>query len=204
MRSHTHDDLPGRCRRCWLREAFCLCGDLPALSPKVGVLVVRHVNEGRKSTNTARIAALALGDYASEHLFTDDPVATNESLPDLSGAWLVYPGEGFMVSPETPAPSRLVFVDGTWRQSRRMVKKLTRLHALPRLALPLTTAGAVMRLRTTAVEGARSTLEAIADAYAVIGEADVAQALSRLSTLYVERVLKARGVWEQKVAQFRA
>ena len=90
-------------------------------------------------------------------------------------------------------------LDGTWRQTRRMFAKLPALHALPRLTLP-PKAAPVLRLRVSTFSEGRSTLEAIADALGMIEGEAVALPLHRLHALYVERVFRARGVWELKRA----
>lgn len=201
MRAHTADDLPGRCKQCWLKEAFCLCGRMPTLEPAVPLVLIRHRLEARKSTNTARIAALVLRN-ATLCEFGDDVEQVNTALPDLTGAWLVFPGEEEKsVTPSTPLPTTLVMVDGTWRQTRKMVKKLSRLAALPRLSLKAP-GDRVLRLRESHLEEGRSTLEAIADAYGHVGEGEVADQLHALYRLFVEHVFRARGVWETKRRAF--
>ena len=105
-----------------------------------------------------------------------------------------------MVSPalfDDERPLALVVLDGTWRQTRRMLKKLPELGALPRLALP-EKAAAPLRLRESTSPDHRSTLEAIAEALAQLEGEAVGAPLHRLHALMVERVFKARGVWELK------
>ncbi len=198
MRSHTRDDLPGRCKRCWIRTEHCVCADIPALSTRVQVLLVRHHSEARKSTGTARVAALALPSLRLVD-FTDDPEASNAALPALDAAqdWVLYPDD--TASEPASPPRTLVVVDGTWRQTRKMLKKLPKLDGLPRLRLTAAPPKA-LRLRGTSLEEGRSTLEALADALALLGDVDAAQGLHALHALYVERVLKARGVWDMKRA----
>ena len=58
------------------------------------------------------------------------------------------------------------------------------------------------RLRESPDAFARSTLEAIADALAEIEGEAVGAPLRSIHSLMVERVLKARGVWEQKRRAF--
>lgn len=194
MRSFTTDDLPGRCRTCWVRVEHCICADLPRVEARSGVVVVRHDREAAKSTGTARVASLALPRSRLVG-FGDDPQEANAKLAGLTGH-LLFPAE-----PQAPWPTgpveNLVVLDGTWRQTRRMLKKLPALQGLPRLWLPPKET-AVLRLRESAVEGGRSTLEAIADALAILEGEAVAAPLHRLHALYVERVFRARGVWEQK------
>ncbi|MCA2977292.1 MAG: DTW domain-containing protein [Myxococcaceae bacterium] len=198
MRSRTTSDLPGRCPRCWLRLAFCICPALPTVVTRTKVLVVRHERESWKSTGTARVAGLALPNLQFAD-FDDDPQGVNERLPALDGAALLFPSDA--PAPWPAALPTLVVIDGTWRQSRRMVTKLPRLQGLPRLELSAPPAR-VMRLRDTSFEEGRSTLEAIAEALGRLEGEAVSAPLLRLHADYVERVLKARGVYEQKREAF--
>jgi DTW domain-containing protein YfiP len=78
-----------------------------------------------------------------------------------------------------------------------MVTKLPRLHGLARLQFD-TPPARVLRLRDTSFDEGRSTLEAIAEALGRLEGPAVSEPLLSLHTDYVERVLKARGVFEQK------
>ncbi|MBL9037764.1 MAG: DTW domain-containing protein [Archangium sp.] len=196
MRSHTTSDLPGRCRRCWVRTEFCVCADIPQVATATRVLVVRHERESFKSTGTARIAGLALSNSAIIDVGEGTAEADATLRPQLRGACLLFPGEGTAPWPSTP-PSQLVVLDGTWRQTRRMFAKLPSLHALPRLQLP-TKPEPVLRLRESTFAEGRSTLEAIADALALLEGPDIAEPLHRLHAKYVEQVFRARGVWALK------
>lgn len=195
MRSRTSSELPGRCQRCWIRLEFCVCPHLPRVETRTRVVVVRHERESWKSTGTARVAGLALPNLTFVD-FDDDPAGVNERLPALDDALLLFPSDAPAPWPATP-PKSLVVIDGTWRQTRRMFTKLPRLHGLPRVQLdgpPAT----VLRLRDTSFEQGRSTLEAIAEALGRLEGPAVQEPLLRLHADFVERVLKARGVFEQK------
>lgn len=196
MRSHTDDERTGRCPRCWIVRRHCLCAHVPRLETRSNVVVVRHKQEAWKSTNTVRIAGLALPRLTLVE-FGVDLAATAAALAPLvdgDGVYLVYPSDTAATWP-AEAPRRLVFLDGTWRQTRRMLKKLPVLAALPRLALPDKDAG-VIRLRRPTFAGGRSTLEAIADALALLDHDEAAAALDALHARYVEHVLRARGRWD--------
>ena len=93
---------------------------------------------------------------------------------------------------------KLLVLDGTWRQTRKMFSKLPALHGVPKVQLPPGGAAKVLRLRESTFEEGRSTLEAIAEAIELLEGADVAAPLYALHSDYVERVFRARGVWEQK------
>ena len=196
MRSHTLDSLPGRCKRCWIREEWCLCEYLPTVQPKTSLVLVRHQREAWKSTGTARIAALSLPALKLVEYGDDSEPAAKELAPLLEGAALLFPFDSDSTEAKPPV-QRLIVLDGTWRQARRMVKRLPGLLALPRVALP-PKEEPVLRLRSSPRSEDRSTLEAIADALALLEGEDIAEPLHRIHALMVERVFRARGVWEQK------
>lgn len=160
------------------------------------MLVVRHAREADKSTGTARIAGLALPNSALVDFGEDAEPVDAELKGFTDGAWLLFPAEEGAANP-SGTPARLIVLDGTWRQTRRMLRKLPSLAGLPRLALPPKDE-APLRLRGSDAPENRSTLEAIADALAVLEGAHVAEPLHALHTLMVERVYRARGVWGLK------
>jgi DTW domain-containing protein YfiP len=174
---------------------------LPTVKTRTEVVVVRHERESWKSTGTARIAALAMPNLRIID-YGEDAEPALSALPAevAGGAHLLFPTD-------TQAPfqevKRLILIDGTWRQTRRMFTKLPSLHGLPKLALPEKSAR-VMRLRDSKFEAGRSTLEAIAEAIALLEGEEAAAPLHTLHADYVERVFRARGVWDQKRAEFDA
>ena len=197
MRSRTLVDLPGRCPRCWLREGFCICAEVPKLQLRTEVVLVRHEREAWKSTGTARVALQAL-ERSRLLEYGEDGATTDEALRPLAdGAALLFPETGVAPAPLPEPPRRLIVLDGTWRQTRRMLKKLPSLAAVPRLVLPEKTT-APLRLRESDDPLGRSTLEAIADALDVLEGPAASAPLHALHALFVERVFKARGVWIMK------
>ncbi|MFZ5441019.1 MAG: tRNA-uridine aminocarboxypropyltransferase [Myxococcota bacterium] len=201
MRSFTTADQPGRCKRCLILQAQCVCGVVPTVATRTEVIVVRHEREGWKSTGTARIAALALPNLKLVE-YCEDAEPAASTLPALvGGAQLLFPTPD--ATPLTPdeVPARLIVLDGTWRQARKMYAKLPMLHGVPRRTLP-ERAARVLRLREAHFEAGRSTLEAIAEALALLEGEALAAPLFALHDAYVERVFRARGVWEQKKADF--
>lgn len=194
MRSRTLPDLPGRCRRCYLKEGLCLCGELPRIETATRFVVVRHVLEGFKSTNTARVAALALPN--AEILEYDPEAPELARLGELTGdACLLFPGAAPWGGGR---PKHLIVLDGTWRQTRRMLTRLPGLAALPRLSLPPPRV-APARLRRAPREESRSTLEAVAAAVALLEGEQKARPLEVLHAAWVERVLIGRGALPRSV-----
>ena len=197
MRSRTTSDLPGRCPRCWIRSAFCICAEVPSVATRTEVVVVRHEREGWKSTGTARVALQALPRSRLIE-YSEDGAASDEALLQLSaGAALLFPETGAAPGPLAEPPSRLIVLDGTWRQTRRMLKRLPSLGSVPRLVLP-PKASTPLRLRESQDPLGRSTLEAIADALELLEGEAASSPLQALHALFVERVFRARGVWTMK------
>jgi DTW domain-containing protein YfiP len=159
------------------------------------VVVLRHTAEQWKSTNTVRWAGLALSNF-EVHTYGGREDFPAEALRQ-EGTWLLFPGNEGAPLPEVP-PKRLLVLDGTWRQVRRMYHATGALHGLPRLSLgtlnrPALAAPPMRRLRAQGRPNELSTLEAIAHALARL---EGGEAVAPLWTLYaqmVEGTNKGRG-----------
>ncbi len=197
MRSRTDPALPGRCPRCWLVRAYCVCAQVPALAPPVELVIVRHHAEARRSSGTARLALLAIPGSGLVECGADLAAASAALADRLAAApcptWLLFPDGGATAAP-APPPRRLVVLDGTWREVRRMLHRLPALHPLPRLSLPAAPPPP-LRLRQAPSSESRSTLEAIADALALLGDEASARALHELYRRFAEQGLRARGTF---------
>ncbi|MFP2924084.1 tRNA-uridine aminocarboxypropyltransferase [Pyxidicoccus sp. 3LG] len=177
--------LRPRCDRCFLASHLCLCAEIPRVETRTRFLLVQHVMELGKKSNTGRVASLALEN--SRLLIHGSPVeafdATLLSEPDT---WLLFP-DGPTAPPDAPAPRQLVVLDGSWSQARRMTQRLPALRTLPRLVLPPPEPG-MLRLRDPSHPSGMSTLDAIARAVAVLEGREVAEPLERLAALRVQRI----------------
>lgn len=157
------------------------------------ILIVRHQWEARKSTGTARIAQLALADLRVVDMAAEHPEPVREELQTLEDAWLLYPGRESAERLAKP-PRTLVVLDGTWRQTRKMLRRLPELSRLPRFALETAApAGPHSRLREGPDASARSTLESIADALGQLDSAGLGRHLLDLHRHFVEQTRLARG-----------
>jgi DTW domain-containing protein YfiP len=182
-------DPEGRCPRCALRREACLCSELPQVVTRTEILIVRHLSEAARSSNTGRIAHLALPrsrllDYGGGRPFDD-------ALLRAPRTWLLYPEPGG-AAPQGP-PERLVVLDATWRQARKMVRRLEALWGMPRLCLAAPSM-APPRLRIPTRPDGLSTLEAIAAAVERLEGAEKAQPLAELHARFVRRALAMRGL----------
>jgi DTW domain-containing protein YfiP len=165
-----------------------MCGEITPMRTRTRVVILRHVGEQFRSSNTGRIAAMALLD--AELVDHGNGAGLHAASVPAPGTWLAWPeGPVAHVAP-VPPPERLVFLDATWHQARRMRRSLPLLRGLPVLALPIAEVPAA-RLRASPGRGRVSTIEAIAMALRLIeGEAPAAE-LERLFAIMVDRARDA-------------
>lgn len=190
MRSRTPPDLAGRCPRCYLPTRLCLCAQVPRLDTRTEFLVIRHNKEKEKSTNTVRVAALAL--VRCQVLTYGAPGERfDPSVLEGPDTWLLFP-DTQAPEPQAPAPKRLIVLDGNWGQARRMVQRLPVLRRMPGLALPPPPPN-TRRLRRPPNPDGMSTLEAMAGAVALLESEALAQQLYALHELMIDRVMESRG-----------
>jgi DTW domain-containing protein YfiP len=147
-----------------------VCAAIPRVDTRTRVVIVRHHLERFRSSNSGRLAHLALPN--SELVDYGGREPAQPALP-RDGAWLLFPeGAEARVAP-TPPPRALIVLDATWSQARRMYRKLEALRGLPTLRLPDDTPLAAARMRESPGAGRVSTLEAIAAALRLL-EGDAA------------------------------
>jgi len=168
------------CPRCLYSD--CLCGEIPRLETRTRVVIVRHIREAHRSSNTGRLAHLAL---VNSVLVDHGAQGVPTVLPDLTGAWVVYPSGPPLVVPPDPPPRQLVILDATWSQARRMFHRLDALRGLP--TLPLATIGGPARLRAAPSPEYVSTIEAVASALRFVEGDAPASALEHLFQCAIER-----------------
>ena len=178
------DDAHVRCERCLLQRRVCLCADVPTVVTATRVVIVRHHLERWRSSNSGRLAHLAL---PNSEIIDHGGAGGFAILPPLDGAWLVFPEGAPIYDAPVPPPRQLVFLDATWSQARRMFRKLSGLRGLPLLRLPDAPMPAA-RLRESPMPGHVSTIEAIARALRLVeGEA----AAAPLEALFAVAVARA-------------
>ncbi|MFT3915854.1 MAG: DTW domain-containing protein [Anaeromyxobacteraceae bacterium] len=183
---------PVRCERCRF-PVPCLCPEIPSVAAPFELVVLRHVSDRPKLSNTGLWAALSVrGARLVDH--GDPGPATDLAALDAPGVALLFPSPSAALPPWPAPPRVLVVPDGTWTQARRMVQRLPALRTMPRLALPAPPPG--LRMRRPLVAGGMSTIEAVAGALAAAGEADGARRLLALHESGVERVLRLKGTYE--------
>ncbi|MFG6467453.1 tRNA-uridine aminocarboxypropyltransferase [Roseateles sp. BYS87W] len=139
------------CPRCERPARTCLCADLPPpVATATELLVLQHPAEAGHAKNT--VPLLTLGLQRARCLRGEVFPAAVAS----PGAALLYPGEG--PGGDLGAVRQLILLDGSWRQSRRLLSGNPWLLALPRVSLPVQPSRYCMRRAHR--PGELSTLEA--------------------------------------------
>jgi DTW domain-containing protein YfiP len=172
------------CARCLYQAHVCLCASIPTVANATRIVIIRHHLERHRSSNTGRLAHLALAN--SEIVdYGDGP----PELPALDGAYLLYPLGQPVQSVPAPPPRQLVVLDATWSQARRMYRKLTGVRGLPILHVADDDRAPkpVARLRASPAPGYVSTIEAIARALRMLDGDAIASPLEQLYELAVDR-----------------
>lgn len=188
MRSKTPRDLHGHCSRCLLKESICVCEAIPCVETVTEFVLVRHVTEQLLTSNTGRFAALALPNSRLLRYGGGEPF---DALPIREpGTALLYCSGP--VRPLSFVPKRLVVLDGSFRQARRMYKRVPELRALPEFALPAPLVTPT-RLRQPTLPEGMSTIEAIAAALTLLEGPDRAAPLWALHGELVRRADQLRG-----------
>lgn len=172
-----------RCEGCGLLPESCICAELPATPSTVSTAFIVHFREWRKPTNTAKLAALLLG-ANSRVLLRGGPSPAlgqraEEQLADLDRelGLVLYPSDDAVPLSELVARdgrerwahATLIVPDGTWSQSRRVVRRTPSL--LGHLHVKLDAQVSRYRLRRGTEVGLLCTLEAVGYALAVLDPA---------------------------------
>jgi len=160
------------CSECLRPLSACYCRHLSRQCHQWPVYIIQDVRESRHALGTARIAALSLTNcnlliVDPDHL-NADTVISLQALRDLQPA-LIYPGDTIPdVSVLNDVPIKaLIFIDASWRRSRKIMHIMPWLAGLPRYQLRQV-GPSRYRIRQQPHIGALSTLEAIVAALSTL------------------------------------
>ena len=127
-----------RCERCAAPSEECLCEAYEPLELATRVVVLMHRREVHKTTNTGRLAALALRNVEVRVVGLPEDRVKLDGLAHDRAALLYPSGDALELAPELAAagPLTLVVPDGNWRQAFKLAHKEPQLAALRRVRLP--------------------------------------------------------------------
>lgn len=168
------------CSRCHQIIPSCLCHLIIQVANPIPVFVVQDPRETRHALGTVKLAQQGLQNFTLLPVIPGEIEAgsklLNSALPD--NAAMLYPGSDAVniascastcssnVRPNTPETNypdvSLVFIDATWRRSKRILLEHPVLQRLPRYQLTQVSPPRY-RLRKAPASDALSTLEAIVE-----------------------------------------
>jgi DTW domain-containing protein YfiP len=202
------DNAHVRCRRCHLHDSLCVCALLPRIETRTRLLLLIHLFEARKPSNTGLLAAACLPNHRVILRGHEDDAAAGAQPLDLgedTRPVLLYPALDAIPLDRFVAegagderPITLVVPDGNWRQAGKVRQRVPGLSAIPCVVLPPEpTAPTTYRLRSEPHPQGMATMEAIARALGLLEGAQgpsVRAALEEAFLVMVERTLWSRGL----------
>jgi DTW domain-containing protein YfiP len=187
-----------RCPRCEIRKPLCFCEFIPQIQLQTRLIIVMHTSEQSLTTNTGRLAAKAL---PNSEIRTrgkkNDPMSSLGLVRDGRQSLVLFPSpyavelNAELVS-RLARPVTLIVPDGSWAQTRRIVRRERALADIPHVKVP-NGPPSEYRLRLQPSDRSLCTLEAIARALGILESRDAQARLEALLRVMVERTLWSRG-----------
>ncbi|MBD1556888.1 DTW domain-containing protein [Vibrio sp. S9_S30] len=162
-----------RCQFCQVTEQHCICSHQPNIQSNVSAVIIMSDNEILKPSNTGRLIADTLEDthafqwsrtepeqallallnndkYLPVIIFPEDYVDEKSRLIQVEDlvTQVKLTGHGFSKDTDTISGKKalLIFLDGSWREARKMFRKSDYLAHLPVLSVnPDTVSNYMMR-----------------------------------------------------------
>lgn len=187
---------PERCPGCAFRRDRCLCAQLPRVATHTRLVLLQHVKDARRPTNTGRLlAAMHPGVEVALYGWTDR-VLDMDALAATPNLAALFPHDDApTLSPDLfdgSTPPVVAVLDGTWTQGARLARRLARAGVRP-VRLPEGAPGAY-RLRQSGDPTRLCTIEAAARALSALGEDEAAARLLDGLDFFVARHFQQRGI----------
>lgn len=197
---HARGSKVKRCDACLLPRANCICHHVPVAGTDVAVLFLMYKGEYYKPTNTGRLIADVVSENYAFLWQRTEPNAQVLSLinNDAYQPIVIFPHE--YAAPErcihsvdrsaTKKPL-FIFLDGTWREAKKMFVKSPYLHSLPVLGVnPELSSDYLLRESTHAFQ--HCTAEVGISVLELAGEDEGAKTLSQYFSIFRREYLKGK------------
>ena len=133
-----------RCEQCLIAKHYCICEGAEYASCDAAVCLLMYHNESFKPSNTGRLIAEIVPDnYAFRWDRTSpDPALLALLNNDKYQPFVIFPAEDVetdrvvtQVEPVAGKTPLFIFLDGTWREAKKMIRKSPYLDHLPVLSI---------------------------------------------------------------------
>jgi DTW domain-containing protein YfiP len=195
--SKRRESITRRCPKCSINMAMCFCNALSSISTKTHVSVIFHKKEYFLTSNTGKIANLALvnSSYQIRGL-KDKPLTDDFTHNGKYTPYYLYPSEDAEVIDSSfierqTKPINLIVPDATWRQTKKFHKREPLLKGIPHIKLG-SGLKSIYQLRRQPQEGGLCTIEAIAYSLKEIENIEVFSHLMNILKIMNDKVLETR------------
>ncbi|MBD3584161.1 DTW domain-containing protein [Salinimonas sp. HHU 13199] len=188
-----------RCESCLLPKPHCICDQKPDAVGTCAVVLLMAQGEYYKPSNTGRlIADVVPENYAYKWCRTQAQPELLRLLADTSyQPYLIFPHEYApmercvnQVKPSTRKPL-FIFLDGTWREAKRMFRKSDYLQCLPVLSISTAEQNDYV-LREAAHDYQLCTAQVAVKIFQLAGEQESALALDNYFKVFTSHYLKGK------------
>ena len=133
-----------RCEQCLIAKHYCICEGAEYASCNAAVCLLMYHNESFKPSNTGRLIAEIVPD---NYAFRWDRTSPDPALLALLSneqyqPFVIFPAEDVetdrvvtQVEPVAGKTPLFIFLDGTWREAKKMIRKSPYLDNLPVLSI---------------------------------------------------------------------
>lgn len=186
------------CLRCRRPEKSCYCRNLPVIASDSRVVILQHPRERDMPIGTGRMASLCLSN-SELHVgvsWEDTPVLRRAFSDPSRPPALLYPSRAPGEDRETrlPGPVTLIVLDGTWPQTKKILRENPTLAQLPRVAFT-PSSPSEYRIRREPKPACVSTIEALALALGMLeGQPERFAALLTPFRRMIERQIELTGL----------
>jgi DTW domain-containing protein YfiP len=188
-----------RCPRCEIRKPLCFCAFIPQIPLQTRLVILMHTAEEALTTNTGRLAAKVLPNSEIRIRGRKGERISRVGLVQQGRhSLLLYPSshavelDAELVS-RLAGPVTLIVPDGSWAQTRKIVRRETALVGIPHVKLPKGPPSEY-HLRLQPSEKSLCTLEAIARTLGILESREGQARMEALLRVMVERTLWSRGM----------
>lgn len=122
------------CNNCGKPQKVCLCPYFTLINNQFHINIIRHKNEIKHPLNTALILEKCLKNYTvvNGEIFLPEQITGNN--------YLLYPSDNSIalekLNFDINNPPSFLILDGTWRQTNKIIAMNPWLNELPKISLP--------------------------------------------------------------------
>jgi DTW domain-containing protein len=185
------------CPVCGLHKERCICASIPKLDLKTRLCLVIHRRELKRTTNTGQLAVHSL--VNSEMRVRGEqgqPLDLSDLITPKYRTVLFFPSDDAIeltsdFVAESDLPIQLIVPDGNWRQASKVFSRQKELEGIPKVKIGKPNLASI-HLRKEHLQEGMSTLEAIAEALAVIEGREAVESLFLLYQAKLKATLAGR------------